>query len=390
MKLIVLVAMLGLSLAAPQHLLGLRRSLGENNRGNTAPATVPPEDDPKPRQESDDTPLLFFDRPFFPEVFRRPLFPRVSFPRLPSFDSFPDIPNLPANYDNVTHEVKIVNGSRVEMNRTMTKTTNDNGNVFFTQVQTFRRLPEASPDDDSEVSAAGGESLDSPAETDTQAPKSGRVPEGNTVDNQVELYEDFGRSSEIPLSRNRRWFLEWFNNVGRRTPTPATTNSHFYHNHHPNALSQPTDKVTYNTGDKPFPEAESAAHGHRRPTTRSHKPSSVRIPIINDADIAVNYGPATRTVDPDAEVIDYNLIREDERRYSGNRAQPVRSQPMISQPVRSKPMLSQPIRSQPMLSQPIRSQPMMSQPIRSQPMMSQPIRSKPMLSQPIRSQSLRL
>lgn len=243
MKLIVLVAMLGLSLAAPQgldpdaevipgglrpsrrrpttrdgddgfeilvfeprarpnivmttllrDLLGLRRSLGENNRGNSAPATVPPEDDPKPRQESDDTPLLFFDRPFFPEVFRRPLFPRVSFPRLPSFDSFPDIPNLPANYDNVTHEVKIVNGSRVEMNRTITKTTNDNGNVFFTQVQTFRRLPEASPDDDSEVSAAGGESLDSPAETDTQAPKSGRVPEGNTVDNQVELYEDFGVS----------------------------------------------------------------------------------------------------------------------------------------------------------------------------------------------------
>ncbi|XP_047502561.1 SR-related and CTD-associated factor 4-like isoform X2 [Penaeus chinensis] len=123
------------------------------------------------------------------------------------------------------------------------------------------------------------------------------------------------------------------------------------------------------------------------PATTTPRPRSLH------GDTDVNYlGPIPRE-NPDAEIFDVELVREDALRHSSGLAQPFRSQPMMSQPmmsqpIRAQPMMSQPIRSQPMMSQPIRSQPMMSQPIRSQPMMSQPIRSQPMMSQPIRSQPM--
>lgn len=98
------------------------------------------------------------------------------------------------------------------------------------------------------------------------------------------------------------------------------------------------------------------------------RPDTVMIPIRNNDDIAVNYiGASPPPFNPDAEVIDFDLIREDKRRFFESRSEPLRSQPMMSQPMRSQPMMSQPMRSQPMMSHPMRSQPMMSQPLRSQP-----------------------
>ncbi|XP_047502560.1 spermidine/spermine N(1)-acetyltransferase-like protein 1 isoform X1 [Penaeus chinensis] len=118
------------------------------------------------------------------------------------------------------------------------------------------------------------------------------------------------------------------------------------------------------------------------PATTTPRPRSLH------GDTDVNYlGPIPRE-NPDAEIFDVELVREDALRHSSGLAQPFRSQPMMSQPMMSQPIRSQPMMSQPMMSQPIRAQPMMSQPIRSQPMMSQPIRSQPMMSQPIRSQPM--
>lgn len=180
-----------------RELFGLGGTLGRRTGGGASPDTrTQAGEDATPLQESGNTPNLFFDRPFFTDIFRRPFFPRVpSFSGLPSIDFFPDLTDLPDNYDNSTHEVKMVNGSRVEMNRTVSKTTNDNGGVFYTHVHTIRRLPESAPDADNNVSAAGGGPQESPEEADAQTPKSGTVPQGNSADNQVDPYEDFGVSN---------------------------------------------------------------------------------------------------------------------------------------------------------------------------------------------------
>ncbi|XP_027235358.2 SR-related and CTD-associated factor 4 [Penaeus vannamei] len=149
------------------------------------------------------------------------------------------------------------------------------------------------------------------------------------------------------------WFRRWLRRIlGRKPSTPTTL--------------------------APTPTA---------PATTTPRPRSLH------GDTDVNYlGPIPRE-NPDAEIFDIELVREDALRHSSGLAQPmmsqpIRSQPMMSQPIRSQPMMSQPIRAQPMMSQPIRAQPMMSQPIRSQPMMSQPIRAQPMMSQPIRAQPM--
>ncbi|XP_042873197.1 SR-related and CTD-associated factor 4-like [Penaeus japonicus] len=129
------------------------------------------------------------------------------------------------------------------------------------------------------------------------------------------------------------------------------------------------------------------------PTTTTPMPTTTLRPRSFHGDTAVNYLNPVLRENPDAEIFDVELVREDAERHFSGFAQPIRSQPLMSQPIRSQPLMSQPIRSQPMMSQPIRSQPirsqpLMSQPIRSQPMMSQPIRSQPMMSQPLRSLAL--
>nr|XP_045614856.1 uncharacterized protein LOC123768406 isoform X2 [Procambarus clarkii] len=378
---------LGSALAAPQELFGLGGTLGRRTGGGASPDTrTQAGEDATPLQESGNTPNLFFDRPFFTDIFRRPFFPRVpSFSGLPSIDFFPDLTDLPDNYDNSTHEVKMVNGSRVEMNRTVSKTTNDNGGVFYTHVHTIRRLPESAPDADNNVSAAGGGPQESPEEADAQTPKSGTVPQGNSADNQVDPYEDFGLASGAAQTRPRRWMFRWLQDPSRRASTRAPA----LHNH-PNSLHLPTDKITYNLKPKSATElkVEDEIWSNRVPTHSSRpinsvivpKPttrpiSSARVPIINNSDIAVNYiGRVPRPSNPDAEIFDIDLVRKNEREYFEGLSQPIRGQPHASQPITSQPMLSRPLRSQ-LMYQPINSQPIF-QPIRSQPMF-QPIRSQP-------------
>ncbi|XP_037800154.1 SR-related and CTD-associated factor 4-like [Penaeus monodon] len=124
-------------------------------------------------------------------------------------------------------------------------------------------------------------------------------------------------------------------------------------------------------GRKPATPTPTSAPTPAAPTTTTTTPR----PRSLHGDTDVNYlGPIPRE-NPDAEIFDVELVREDALRHSSGLAQPIRAQPMMSQPIRLQPMMSQPIRAQPMMSQPIRSQPMLSQPIRSQPMMSQPLRS---------------
>lgn len=127
-----------------------------------------------PPQDSGRFPSLF-DHPLF-NVFRGPFFGGSpdSPPVMTRFDGLPD------NYDNSTHEVKVVNGSRVEVNRTITKQTGDNG-ILITHFHSVRRLPGA----DGEPAADDG----------GQAPETDAVPDGNTAENRVDPSETSGVSN---------------------------------------------------------------------------------------------------------------------------------------------------------------------------------------------------
>ncbi|XP_042211041.1 DNA translocase FtsK-like isoform X2 [Homarus americanus] len=418
MKLAVLLAMVGAALTAPQELFGVRRT-------PETEGVAPSDTDPT----TDDFPLVIFDVPFFTDV----SFPSFDSDGFPGFDV--DLPSdLPPNYDNSTHEVKVVNGSRVEVNSTISKTTHEGG-VVVVHTHIVRKLPEDSGTEDSVPTA--GDDAQEPAAGENEQPAEGEAAEQpNVADNQVQPYEDFGFVSRVPTSRNRRWILNWLSNTFKRSPSPINTNTlddntHRYHHnnqydntlfgnthhdnthhdntlfdnthhdntlfgntHHDNTLELPNDKDAYEFNPEPVPEvAREFETAHDEAFTPT---SNDIIPIRNHDDIAVNYiGAFPRPANPDAEIFDIDLIRENERQFFEGRSQPIRSQPLMSQPIRSQPLMSQPMRSEPIMSQPMRSQPIMSQSMRSQPIMSQsmlsePIMSQPMRSQPIRSQPIRL
>lgn len=70
------------------------------------------------------------------------LFPLLPF--IPSFDG-PRPDDFPDNYSNETYEIHDVNGTRVEVNQTITKNTDDSG-VFFHNVHVIRVVPEEDAD----------------------------------------------------------------------------------------------------------------------------------------------------------------------------------------------------------------------------------------------------
>lgn len=111
------------------------------------------------------------------------------------------------------------------------------------------------------------------------------------------------------------------------------------------------------------------------------------ISYVGDTD--VNYrGPKPR-YNPDAEVFDVDLVRENEDRFFARRPRPIMSQPIMSQPIRSQPIRSQPLRSEPLRSQPIRFESLRSQPMKFESLKSQPMKFESLKSQPIRVKSLK-
>nr|XP_053648586.1 protein dopey homolog PFC0245c-like [Cherax quadricarinatus] len=69
------------------------------------------------------------DHPAFGFGFNPPIFP--NFPGLPIEPSLTKVDDLPDNYDNSTHEIHVVNGSRVEVNTTTNKESGDGFQSFF-------------------------------------------------------------------------------------------------------------------------------------------------------------------------------------------------------------------------------------------------------------------
>lgn len=99
----------------------------------------------------------------FPDIFRR--FPFGGGSGFPDDSGFPEVPSdLP---DNSTHEVKVINGKRMEMNTTTTKRRGDNGGIYITHIHTVRRLP------------GEGASPDAPVESDVE------LLQGDTAENEV-------------------------------------------------------------------------------------------------------------------------------------------------------------------------------------------------------------
>ncbi|KAK4324896.1 hypothetical protein Pmani_004482 [Petrolisthes manimaculis] len=326
MKILILLAVVGAAFALPQGILGGPRNPAPEGEDSTP--------------DSGRFPFAFpdFFSPRTPgpdgvdgeEPPRSGGFP-FGFPDV--FSGFPFGPSpgdLPNDYDNSTSVVKDVNGTQMEVNTTTTKQTGEDGNVFYRHFHIVRTIPE----------------------------------DENT--DEIFPQEDEAQNEVTSRSRPRRW-NEWFKKTAPYIPTPFGFQPYRISSKHPNAI--PKGKVE-----------------DEQPTRRPGK----HIPIRNNADIAVNYiSPVPRQANPDAEVFDVNLMREDERRFFEGRDQPVSAQPMLSQPPRSQPIRSQPIRSQPCRSQSLRAQPIRSQPSRSQSLRAQPIRSQSLRAQPIRSQSIR-
>ncbi|KAK3857569.1 hypothetical protein Pcinc_036187 [Petrolisthes cinctipes] len=226
------------------------------------------------------------------------------------FSGFPFGPSpgdLPSDYDNSTSVVKDVNGTQMEVNTTTTKQTGEDGNVFYRHFHIVRTIPGENTD---EIPPVG--EVEGPSE----------VPQEDAAENELG-----GENFEVTSrSRPRRW-NEWFKKTAPYIPTPFGFQPYRIASRHPNAI--PKGKVE-----------------EEQPT---RKPGKL-IPIRNNADIAVNYiSPVPRPANPDAEVFDVNLMREDERRFFEGRDQPVSAQPMLSQPLRSLPLRSQSLRGQPRL-----------------------------------------
>ncbi|XP_071538398.1 uncharacterized protein [Panulirus ornatus] len=294
MKLVVFLAVLGCALAAPQGLFG----------GGRVPDGDPTD---QPPQGFGGLPS-FFRRPFISNVFPIPFF--GGSPQFPSFGTGFD--DLPDNYDNSTHEVKVVNDSRIEINRTTTKKTGDGG-VFIINVHSVRTLPDA----------AGEPAADDGGQGDT-------LPEGNTDENQVDPAQNDGVSE--PSKRHSRWILEWLSDVDKRSPADTSDHEDNINAHESrlNAIDLPSDRDAYIV--KPQPSLKSGELDNVEVDGIVGRPDTVMIPIRNNDDIAVNYiGASPPPFNPDAEVIDFDLIREDKRRFFESRSEPLRSQPMMSQ-----------------------------------------------------------
>ncbi|XP_066945434.1 uncharacterized protein [Macrobrachium rosenbergii] len=258
--------------------------------------------------------------------------------------------NIPDGYQDSNHQVLFVNGMRVEVNETVSKKSSDAGEdegALVAQI-VIKVIPGAGKSHP----AVGG--------------VSGELP------------------SDIK-SRGRREIIEYITKVSG------------------NANCVTGAQRTTPAGTRLLPE---------NPTANPVQPSLLQahnrvISYVGDTD--VNYLGGQPEENPDAEVFDSNLVREEANRFYARRpqpaaytfhSQPIRSQAIHSQPLRSQAIHSQPIRSQAIHSQPIRSQPLRqhsqwAQPIRSQPLRahepvySQPIRSQPLRSQPLRSQPIR-
>lgn len=137
----------------------------------------------------------FFTRFFggsFPSIFTQEAFPVLpSVPEIPEFPNITSLGDLPDGYSNSTHEVKVVDGSRVEINRTVTKT-EDNG-VIITQV-IYRISPDGDGSTEGDVpESAPGDASPAPKEGGTSSGEGETVPESDPADNQVlaKPYEDF-------------------------------------------------------------------------------------------------------------------------------------------------------------------------------------------------------
>ncbi|XP_071538396.1 uncharacterized protein [Panulirus ornatus] len=331
MKLVVFLAVLGCALAAPQALdpdaetvFTPERSPPEGVGNGTIVIVNPnffnilrglfgggrvPDGDPtdQPPQGFGGLPS-FFRRPFISNVFPIPFF--GGSPQFPSFGTGFD--DLPDNYDNSTHEVKVVNDSRIEINRTTTKKTGDGG-VFIINVHSVRTLPDA----------AGEPAADDGGQGDT-------LPEGNTDENQVDPAQNDGVSE--PSKRHSRWILEWLSDVDKRSPADTSDHEDNINAHESrlNAIDLPSDRDAYIV--KPQPSLKSGELDNVEVDGIVGRPDTVMIPIRNNDDIAVNYiGASPPPFNPDAEVIDFDLIREDKRRFFESRSEPLRSQPMMSQ-----------------------------------------------------------
>ncbi|KAK7074968.1 hypothetical protein SK128_004899 [Halocaridina rubra] len=292
------------------------------------------------------------DDSFFrvPTLFPRfPIFPsRVPIPDFPSFDIFPNITSfgdIPDGFTNSTHEVKVVNGSRVEMNKTITRT-NDNG-IVFTKV-IFSVSPERNessvadiPQVPPQVTTEGKEIFESSTLPDED-------PRINQV--QTEPYEDFGNSTK-GLSRHKRWVNDNLKSAH------ALLSRSLVHSPLPISFVAPAS-----TEDS-HEDFESAASSRMRPipTPLPNPPVTAGRSVINlEGDTDVNYrGPLPREENPDAEVFDVDLVREDAERYferlpsSSSRFRPLPSNLVRSLPVRRQPV-RYPVRRQPVWYQPFR------------------------------------
>ncbi|KAL7638881.1 UNVERIFIED_CONTAM: hypothetical protein RMT77_010415 [Armadillidium vulgare] len=119
----------------------------------------------------------------------RPRFPDFSLD-FPSFNG-PDFDSLPDNYDNTTHEVKVVNGTKIEVNSTISKNKDDNG-VFIQEVTIVRYSPEK-PSNEGEVpSEVDTTNINTDSSTNSTDVDTNANPSDNEVTNTETGGEDFG------------------------------------------------------------------------------------------------------------------------------------------------------------------------------------------------------
>ncbi|KAK4297442.1 hypothetical protein Pmani_030137 [Petrolisthes manimaculis] len=263
---------------------------------------LPPVHNPWWTEEEDEEEEDYFEDPIsgqdspwfnFPALgFNRPIFPDI--PAVPSGgdgDETPSFHDLPDNYDNSTHNVHVVNGSRVEVNTTTNKKTGDGFNSFF-----HHQVIHIRPDQDTIGEVPEGEG-DVPIEGEAEVPAEGEgeVPiegEGEvTVEGEAEVPAE--GEGEVPAEGEGEVPAEGEGEV----PVEEDTFTIFPTSDMPEEVTGPVDRVL-----PQLPEVENEVSGNSRQVTETPtRPEEVTegwekgVRVLRGADAADDTLPEPKT-----------------------------------------------------------------------------------------------
>ncbi|XP_071541252.1 uncharacterized protein [Panulirus ornatus] len=250
-----------------------------------------------------------------------PRFPLPVMPKFPVWHDLPSADDYPDNYDNSTHEVHVVNGTRIEVNNTINKESGDGFNSFF-----HHKVIHIRPDQDAvtqtPVSAVDYETTIIPQEEeDLGVDMEGEVDKEEEPPSYIpEVENEVSSSGTVPLP-----IPEWnevvpaelveagedLNDGGKRRP-PRQAGGPSHHSQDADDNSTPSARpkkaaYIYNHIDDDIEvQVGEGVHNEQHPPPPDLS-SDTRVNHVN------NESQGMVRVDPDAEIFDLNLVLEEAR-----------------------------------------------------------------------------